>query len=305
MQVSNAHNPYGAAYAKNVAASRAAQGAPPAASFAECLDKVTVSQEARDKKVSWDYENLPSVAADVKAYHKLLDEGRGPVINTDKWLPENRARLEKIEAEMDKIKASEGYADPSQRSDTTHKKMWDLTSQRAVLETYGESKVVTDKMMAVGASAYREAERDWADANGYQTEQWAQEGPAATAALLTALATGTPRDPEELEKRLEEWKNSQLAGNSGSQTKKEFKAYMDKALGRGKPQPAKSPEEKIKELTAKIKTLQTRLGEVMTDKNLPSAAKSSQAQALTSQINGLHAQIAELSKSVAEDAAEG
>lgn len=307
MQISNSYNPYLNPYMNGTAAApaaRSAQAETPSASFADYLDQVSISREARQKTISWDYgDNLASVASDLKAYNQMNNENRYNEENLDKWLPENRARLEKIYEEMEKLDAADGYPDPSTRSDASTKKMWDLTSQRKVLEVYGEKTVVTDKMMAVGAAAYREAEREWGEANGWQVDEWAQEGKNATAELIKMLAGRNYRKPEELEEQLKEWRNGQLVDNRDIQTKKGFKEYMDKALGREKPGAAKSPEEKIKELTAKIKTLQTRLSEVAANESLPAAAKSNQVESLNSQINALHAQISELGKQIAESAA--
>jgi hypothetical protein len=117
---------------------------------------------------------------------------------------------------------------------------------------------------------------------------------------------GDSGDPAEREKEMEEWKERQLLDREKpgepaeeSQAKKDFRKLMDKMLGRGVIGGAKSPEEKIKELTEQIKTVKSRISEIATDQSLPEGTRANLVQALTAQVNGLYAQIAELSKTIA------
>lgn len=87
-----------------------------------------------------------------------------------------------------------------------------------------------------------------------------------------------------------------------SQTKLQFKTYMDKALNRGVAGGPKTPEEKIKEASEKIKQLRVRLAEVMTDQSIPENVKTSRSQAIESQIKAAQEIIDQVGKEVAEQA---
>ena len=125
-----------------------------------------------------------------------------------------------------------------------------------------------------------------------------------TPSLVKAYLDHVFGDPDELEKRTEEWKRKRMLDGpeaEESQAKKDYTRFMDKLLGREVPGAPKSLEERIKELTDKIKALSSRLSEVVTDQSLPESTRTRQAEALTAQINGLHAQIAELAEEKSEE----
>ena len=125
-----------------------------------------------------------------------------------------------------------------------------------------------------------------------------------TPSLVKAYLDHVFGDPDELEKKTEEWKRKRMLDGPAaeeSQAKKDYTQFMDKLLGRGLAGAPKSLEERIKDLTDKIKALSSRLSEVVTDQSLPESTRTRLAEALTAQINGLHAQIAKLAEGAAEE----
>ncbi len=86
--------------------------------------------------------------------------------------------------------------------------------------------------------------------------------------------------------------------------KEGFKAYMDKILNRGVIGGAKSPKERMEELTEKLKALKTQLGEVASDTSLPENVKKSRMDAINSQIKAMQEQIDQLGKEIMAAAAE-
>lgn len=85
------------------------------------------------------------------------------------------------------------------------------------------------------------------------------------------------------------------------EAKQAFKAYMDRATGRV-PSSAKTPEEKMKELTEKIKQLQAQLSDVMANESLSDSVKSGRVNTLTAQINEAYARLAEIGKELGRSA---
>jgi predicted nuclease with TOPRIM domain len=138
-----------------------------------------------------------------------------------------------------------------------------------------------------------------------EAREKAVEPEQETPSLVKAYLDHVYGDPEELEKRMEEWKRKRMMDSrpeaEESQAKKDYTAFMDKLLGREIPSGPKSLEERIKELTDKIKALNSRLSEVVTDFSLPESTKTRQAEALTAQINTLQAQIAKLAEGASEE----
>ena len=78
----------------------------------------------------------------------------------------------------------------------------------------------------------------------------------------------------------------------------EYKALMDKMLGRGQITFGKSNAEKMKELTEEMRKLNNRLSEVMSEPSTPDSANT--AKGITSQIKSLEARLAALAQEISE-----
>jgi hypothetical protein len=81
----------------------------------------------------------------------------------------------------------------------------------------------------------------------------------------------------------------------------EYKALMDKMLGRGQTK-GKTPEERIKEINEEIRKLRNKLSEVMSDPSIPGA--TSTAKAINVQIKALEVQLSELAQQISEESSD-
>ena len=78
----------------------------------------------------------------------------------------------------------------------------------------------------------------------------------------------------------------------------EYKALMDKMLGRGQTK-GKTPEERIKEINEEIRKLRNKLSEIMSEPSTPGA--TNMAKAINVQIKALEAQLSELAQQTSEE----